>query len=166
MTRPEPYSLLFDLFVANQKVRSLLATALADAQLRPDEYAVYSVLFENGPTGPSELARLLGMPATTISGYARTMQSRKHAVRQPLAADGRAYQLALTPAGLAAHAGASAIFRTVAQQIDEYLSQLGSSPAAVRRSVRRVGDAAELTERQLYGLATAAASPPQAPAGR
>jgi DNA-binding MarR family transcriptional regulator len=152
MTGPEPYSLLFDLFVANQKVRSLLATAMADAALRPDEYAVYSVLFENGPTGPTELARLLGMPPTTISGYARTMQARRHAVRRAQATDGRAYHLELTPTGLAAHAGVSANLRSVMEMIEQNLTGLGSSPRVVREALRRVGEAAQRTERALNGV--------------
>jgi DNA-binding MarR family transcriptional regulator len=153
MTGPEPYSLLFDLFVANQKVRNLLHAAMAEAELRPDEYAVYSVLFENGPTGPSDLAKLLGMPPTTVSGYARTMQARGHAVRRPQEHDGRAYELALTPSGRAAHAGASAIFRTVIRGVEGQLSQLGSPPTVVRRSLRSVGEAAERAHARLYDSA-------------
>jgi hypothetical protein len=40
-------SLLFDVFVVNQRLRALLGHALRDSELRPDEYAVYSVLFEH-----------------------------------------------------------------------------------------------------------------------
>src|SRR5215467_9160109 len=39
-------SLLFDLFVVKQRVHRVLAAGLADVQLRADEYAVYSLLFE------------------------------------------------------------------------------------------------------------------------
>jgi hypothetical protein len=41
-------SLLFDVFVVHQRVRALLARALSGCELRADEYAVYSVLFERG----------------------------------------------------------------------------------------------------------------------
>ena len=57
-------SLLFDLFATNQQVRTLLGRALADTGLTADEYAVYSILFDEGPHAPSELARpWAAMPA-------------------------------------------------------------------------------------------------------
>ena len=53
-------SLLFDLFAANQRVRSLLVTAMDGAGLKPDEYAVYSALFEFEPMSPTEIAGFVG----------------------------------------------------------------------------------------------------------
>jgi DNA-binding MarR family transcriptional regulator len=130
--------------VANQKVRALLAHAVAGTTLRPDEYAVYSVLFENGPTGPTELSRLLGMPATTISGYARTMRDRGHAQRLDQPGDGRAYELALTPTGLAAHAATGTVFATLTRAIEEQLRTDGRvDPPMVRTALRCLGDAAQ-----------------------
>jgi hypothetical protein len=55
-------SLLFDVFVVNQRLRALLGRALSGSVLRADEYAVYSVLFERGPLTPTQLAASLAMP--------------------------------------------------------------------------------------------------------
>ena len=58
-------SLLFDVFVVHQRVRALLAQALSGSELRADEYAVYSVLFERGSLTPTQLAACMAMPVTT-----------------------------------------------------------------------------------------------------
>jgi DNA-binding MarR family transcriptional regulator len=102
-------SLLFDVFVVNQRLRTLLAHALADTGLRPDEYAVYSLLLELGPLTPTEMAAHMGMPLTTVLDYVRTLVDRGHAGRDPHPRDSRSYHVRLTPAGLAAqrHAGAA-----------------------------------------------------------
>ena len=93
-------SLLFDLFVVNQRVRRLLAGALADVGLRADEYAVYSLLFEQAPLTATEMARRMGMPLTTVLDYLRAMDDRRHLRRERHPKDGRAQQLSLTMAGI------------------------------------------------------------------
>ncbi|MCI0689027.1 MAG: MarR family winged helix-turn-helix transcriptional regulator [Sporichthyaceae bacterium] len=137
--RGSGYSLLFDLFVANGHVRTLLTRALAGAPLRADEYAVYSVLFENGPTSPTELARILGLPPTTISDHARAMVARKHARRRRNQQDQRAHELELTPAGLAAHRATSTQFGRAMRAIE---ARLQRDPDLVRDSLQALGDAA------------------------
>ena len=76
--RRDRSSILFDLFAASQQVKSLLAAAMADADLRADDYAIYSALFEFGPLTSTELGRVVGMPATTVSHYIRAMRDRNH----------------------------------------------------------------------------------------
>ena len=93
-------SLLFDLFVVNQRVRRLLAGALADVGLRADEYAVYSLLFEQAPLTATEMARRMGRPLTTVLDYLRAMDERRHLRRERHPNDGRAQQLSLTMAGI------------------------------------------------------------------
>jgi hypothetical protein len=41
-------SFLFDLFVVGHRVRVLLGQTMADAGLRPDEYAIYSAVLTAG----------------------------------------------------------------------------------------------------------------------
>jgi DNA-binding MarR family transcriptional regulator len=64
-------SLLFDFFVTSQRLRRVLTDALADAGMRPDEYAVYSLLLEKGPLTATEMSEMLGMPLTTVLDYVR-----------------------------------------------------------------------------------------------
>ena len=94
-------SLLFDLFVVNQRVRRLLSATLTDVSLRADEYAVYSLLLEQAPLTATEMARRMGMPLTTLLDYLRVMEERRHLRRERHPRDGRAQQLSLTMAGLA-----------------------------------------------------------------
>lgn len=103
-------SLLFDLFAANQQVKTLLTTAMDNAGLRPDEYAVYSGVFEFGPITPTDLAAVLGMPPTTLSHYIRRMREAGHAVERRDPADGRSRTLALSRSGLTAHRRANRAF--------------------------------------------------------
>jgi DNA-binding MarR family transcriptional regulator len=102
-------SLLFDLFAASQQVKTLLTRAMAGAGLRPDEYAVYSGVFEFGPIAPTELAHVVGMPPTTLSHYIRHMREKGHLVERRKT-DGRSRALSLSPAGLAAHRRANRAF--------------------------------------------------------
>ncbi|HUP82895.1 MAG TPA: hypothetical protein VM284_01760 [Candidatus Limnocylindria bacterium] len=103
-------SLLFDLFAANQRVKTLVTRAMADSPLKPDEYAVYSGVFEFGPIAPTQLAAVVGMPATTLSHYIRHMRDAGHIVEQRDAADGRSRTLTLSASGLAAHRRANRAF--------------------------------------------------------
>ena len=80
--------MLFDLFALNQRLRRLLALALADAGLRADEYAVYSLLFDQGPLTATQMAVRMAMPLTTVLDYLRTMDARGHLRRARHPRDG------------------------------------------------------------------------------
>src|SRR4029078_884635 len=103
-------SVLFELHAASRAAGELVAAAMADSPLMPEEYAVYSVLFDEGPHAPTELARRAGTPPTSMSHFVRVMLERGHAERAMSPADRRSYRIVLTDAGLAAHAAASAAF--------------------------------------------------------
>jgi len=114
-------SLLFDLFVVNQRVRRVLAAGLADVQLRADEYAVYGLLFEQGPLTATEMARRMGMPLTTVLDYLRSMSSRGHLRREPHPTDGRAQHLSLTISGVAEHRRTNAAWEVVRSRLERSL---------------------------------------------
>jgi DNA-binding MarR family transcriptional regulator len=108
--RHTTYSLLFDIFVLGQRVRELLAAAMATSPLRPEEYAIYSVVFEDESVSPTAMAAQLSMPLTTVVDAIRTMEGRGHVRRMPNPSDGRSYLVVLTGEGLRAHAEANARF--------------------------------------------------------
>jgi DNA-binding MarR family transcriptional regulator len=124
-TRPIPrqadrhrrISLLFDLFAVSNRVRVLLRQAMANAGLRPDEYAIYSAVFKVGPLTISDLAAVVGMPLTTVSDYVQTMTSRGHARRWGNPTDSRSFLVALTDEGLAAHGAARVSFAKVISRL-------------------------------------------------
>ena len=132
-------SLLFDVFVVHQRVRSLLARALSGTELRADEYAVYSVLFERGPLTPTQLAASLAMPVTTTLDYLRVMTRRGHVQRARNPADGRSYTVSLTVEGLGAHRRTNAEWNVAVRRLEDALSM---PVPEVRAALQALDDAA------------------------
>lgn len=118
VTRRADVSLLFDFFVTAQRLRRVLSDGLAASGMRPDEYAVYSLLFEKGPLTATEMAEYLGMPLTTVLDYLKAMSAAGHLVRTSHPFDGRALQLSLNRAGIAAQRRANAHWEVVRKQIE------------------------------------------------
>jgi len=139
-------SLLFELFATEQRVRTLVLRAMAGAELRPDEYAVYSVLFDEGPQTPSDLARRVGMPPTTMSHYVRALLERGHAKRQVVSSDRRSYRLALTADGLRVHAASGRAFHGADRR---FMEALRIDEDAARTALAAIGDAAVVAEARL-----------------
>ncbi len=135
-------SLLFDLFVLNQRIRRLVAAALADVTLRADEYAVYGLLFEQGPLTATEMARRLGMPLTTLLDYLRAMDARGHLRRQRHPRDGRAQALSLTMAGVTEHQRTNKAWEVMRARLERALAM---SPADIRRALHALDDAVDAT---------------------
>ena len=131
-------SLLFDLFVLNQRVRRLMAAALAEAGLRADEYAVYSLLFEQAPLTATEMARRMGMPLTTVLDYLSAMDDRRHLRREPHPRDGRAQQLSLTMAGITAQRRANKAWEMMRVNLERSLPIPANE---VRRALQALDDA-------------------------
>ena len=139
MNRDGP-SLLFDFFGAAQRVRLLLADAMAGAGLRPDEYAVYSTLVDGGPSSPTRMADAVGMPPTTMSHYVRAMLERGHVRRERNPVDRRSVILALTPEGRAVHRRAA---RAFIEANDRFLAALEIPEPDARRALASIRVAAE-----------------------
>ena len=139
-------SLLFELYAASRAAGELVSVALADAPLTPEEYAVYSVLFDEGPHAPTELARRTGMPPTSMSHFVRAMFDRGHAERAPSPADRRSYRIVLTEAGLAAHATASAAF---SEADARFVGALAADEEEARAILRGIGRAATVARERL-----------------
>ena len=128
-------SVLYDCFLLLQQLRPVLTQALEGAPLRGDEYAVYSLLAEQGPLSPTLLARRTGMPATTMSDHIRVMTDRGHLTREPNPRDGRAAVLRLTADGRAAWRATSERFSVVAAQVQ---GRLGPHEGPVRAALARL----------------------------
>jgi DNA-binding MarR family transcriptional regulator len=125
---PKPSSsLLADVFVLTRSVRALLAEALVDAPLTPEEYAIYSHVFEHGVTTPSAMASALCAPATTVTGWLRTMESRAHVVRRRSRDDRRSVEVRLTAAGRRAHQATSRRFEVAYESFVRALPQGAST---------------------------------------
>lgn len=133
-------SLLFDLFVATNRVRRVIEVALEDAPLRGEEYAVYSLLFDHGPMTATEMRRALGVPLSTLLDHLRSMEERRHLRRTPHPRDGRALNLSLTMAGTAAHRRTHGHWERMRLAFDAALPM----PAVdIRRALRALSDTAQ-----------------------
>ena len=139
MKRPQPdISMLFDLFVLNQRVRRLVSAALEDVALGADEYAVYSLLFEQGPLTATEMARRMGMPFTTLLDYLKAMDARGHLRRQRHPRDGRAQQLSLTLAGVTEHRRTNKAWELMVRRLSRALPM---PEAQIRKALHALDDA-------------------------
>ena len=96
---PRLDNVLFDVWLVSRATTALLDEALRGSGLDSDEFAVYSVLASTEHMTPTELARWMSAPPTTVSSYVKRFEQRGHIVRTPNPDDGRSYRLSLTPAG-------------------------------------------------------------------
>ena len=140
MAKRADVSLLFDFFVTSQRLRRVLTDGLAESGMRPDEYAVYSLLFEKGPLTATEMAEFLGMPLTTVLDYLRAMTAAGHVVRTSHPFDGRALQLSLNRSGIAAHKRANAHWEVVRKQIEGGVTM---PIATIRQALETLDESAE-----------------------
>ncbi len=134
-------SLLFDFFVTSQRIRRVLSDAMAESGMRPDEYAVYSVLFDKGSLTATEMAEAVGMPLSTVLDYLKAMSSNGHIDRMPHPSDGRALLIRLSRTGIAAHRRAHGHWEVMRKQIE---SNLSVPVGQVRSALQALGDAANV----------------------
>ena len=162
-------SILFDVFATNQAVGRLLAAAMRGGPISPNEYAVYSAVFELEAATPTQLATRLGMRLTTFMDQLRMLEGRGHARRVAHPTDGRSYRVVLTAAGGEAHRDAN---RRYERAFQAFSSNLPDGEAAAKAGLEAVRRAAEAS---LVALDEAGAGPrepdpreptPRQPAGR
>ncbi len=137
---PGTLSPTYFLFAASQRVGALLAEALADAPLDAGGYAFYSALRETQPTSPTDLARHLGMPVTTVLDTLSGLQRREHVARLRNPRDGRSYLVRLTDAGEEAHDMTEVLFSEADRRL---LVQLGDRRGELIELLSALKDAGE-----------------------
>lgn len=140
---PEGTNVLFDVWMVSRTSTGLLDEALAPTGLTADEFGVYSVLTSSDTMTPTELARWMWAPPTTVSSYVKRFEKRGHLVRERNANDGRSFVLRLTPEGRQAHRAAGEAFLPVLAQV---VAGLGPAETAVRQSLRTLLEALEQAE--------------------
>jgi DNA-binding MarR family transcriptional regulator len=128
-------NVLFDVWLVMRATTGLLDTALAPSGLTADEFGIYSVLRSTDAMTPSDLARWMSAPPTTVSSYVKRLETRGHLKRRRNPADGRSYVLGLTAAGRAAHLKAGACFAPVLAGV---VADLGRREPAVRKALEEL----------------------------
>jgi DNA-binding MarR family transcriptional regulator len=132
---------LFLVWLLARSTEDLLDSVLAPSGLTADEFAIYSMLRSAGAVTPTELARWMAAPPTTVSSYVKRLQGRGHVIREASAEDRRSYQLRLTPHGEAAHQRAGELFRPIRNEVQTRLASMDAdAPAALMRLRTLVDD--------------------------
>src|SRR5829696_10164444 len=130
--RDEDVDALFMAWLVSRSTEDLLDSVLAPARLEGDEFAIYSVLTAASSITPTELARWMAAPPTTVSSYVKRFEARGHVEREPNPADRRSYRIKLTPAGRRAHHTAAALFLPMRQRVED---GLGTRAGDVREAL-------------------------------
>ncbi len=137
---PRRANAFFRLYVLSQLMGTLLDRELGDI---PDGFGVYSAIGSMGRITPTDLARRVGMPPTTLSGHSERL-SRKGIVRRvDNPGDRRSYLLELTEEGAKAfRAGGQGLQRAIAElerrldrPVDDVLDALESLDSALRATL-------------------------------
>ena len=76
-----PETILFDVFLTNQRRKAMIARALEGTGLPPEDYPFYVFVGAEGPWTPTGLAARLGMPLSTVLFRVRRLERRGHAER-------------------------------------------------------------------------------------
>lgn len=131
-------NVLFDVWLVSRATTAQLDAALSASGLTADEFGVYSVLTTSDTVTPSELARWMSAPPTTVSSYIKRFVARGHVERVPHPVDGRSTVLRLTASGRRAHTAAGQLFLPV---LDRVLAALGPEEPQVRQALSTLGRA-------------------------
>ena len=141
MLDPGLGNVLFSTWLTSRAVHSLIDDVIKPTGLDADEFAIYSVLARGEGMTPSELARWMSAPATTVSSYVKRFEKRGHVDRVPSVEDRRSYRLTLTAEGRAAHHEAGELFQPTLAEVEEALGQNEPDVHLQLLELRRVVDA-------------------------
>jgi DNA-binding MarR family transcriptional regulator len=119
--RDQDVDLTFMVWLASRATADLLDSALAPSGLDGDEFAIYSVLTAASSITPTELARWMAAPPSTVSSYVKRFEARGHVKREPNPSDRRSYRIRLTPAGRRAHRAAAELFIPLRTRVEAVL---------------------------------------------
>jgi DNA-binding MarR family transcriptional regulator len=138
--QPSSPSVFFEAYALNQSIRRLLAVAMVDSPLTPEQYAIYSAIFEDEQITPTRMAERLGSPLTTVMDHVARLERLGHVLRTVDPRDRRATLITLTANGLAAHREANSYFE---RAYANFSSALSTDEATATRWLGEVRDAVE-----------------------
>jgi DNA-binding MarR family transcriptional regulator len=122
-------SILLQLFVLSQVAGAVVEEVVAGTGITPNEFAVHSTVAALGPITPTELARHLGAPPTTLSTLIARLVEKGQLRRRPNPEDGRSYVLEATARGRSTQERAGAALSAVLARLDAELG--GDSEAMI-----------------------------------
>lgn len=110
-------SLLFDVWLLSGLSAGYLDEVLADSDLSADNFGLYSLLNNFGPSTPTQVHRWTGWPTTTISAHLRRVEQRGHLDRRPNPEDRRSSLVDLSETGRKALQAATEPFLVAMHQL-------------------------------------------------
>jgi DNA-binding MarR family transcriptional regulator len=123
MPESGPDTILLDLFRTNQVRERLIASALEDLELPPEDYPMYVMIGAEGPWTPTAFAARVEMPLSTVLFRIGRLESRGHAERIPNPDDRRSYLVRLTDDGQRLLRQARPRFRAYAEAVETRLGE-------------------------------------------
>ena len=121
MTGGRP-SVLFDLYVASTLTGQLIELELTGSDVPAEDFVLYNALVHFERATPTQLARHLGLPLSTLLFRFGRIESRGHALRERNLRDGRSSLLGLTPEGERVFDAAKARFTDALIGVRRHLS--------------------------------------------
>lgn len=131
-------NVLFGVWLVSRATSAIIDEAVGSSGLDADEFAVYSVLASGDGMTPTELARWMAAPSTTVSSYVKRFEKRGHVQRVPNPADGRSYRVRLTEAGRKTHRAAGEAFLPVLDEVTQRLGDTGPETIAQLQALHEV----------------------------
>lgn len=125
-------NVMFNVWLVSRATTSMLDEALEPSGLSSEEFAIYSVLLPDDGMTPSDLARWMAAPTTTVSSYIKRFERLGHVRRTRNPDDGRSQIIQLTASGKRAHRSAAAYFLPLLNDVETHL---GDSVAEVQRAL-------------------------------
>lgn len=128
-------NVLLSVWAVARSASDLLNPALAASGLSADDFAIYSLLAKRGPLTPTELARLMAAPPTTVSSHVARFTRRGDVRKVPNPQDRRSYLIVLTPRGTSSHRRAAELYKPILRDV---LAALGDDEPSVRSALARL----------------------------
>ena len=133
-------SVILELHSADRIVRAIVYEELARIGLRPDLFAILSLIDLHQPLTPTELAYESGLAPTTVRDMVNEMIGRGHVRRKENKEDGRSHFLEVTAAGRRFILRAGKAVRAAEQRIEHELGvgleELRQPLSQLRRAAR------------------------------
>jgi DNA-binding MarR family transcriptional regulator len=133
-------SVILELHSADRIVRAIVYEELARLGLRPDLFAILSLIDLHQPLTPTELAYESGLAPTTVRDMVNEMIGRGHVRRVENKEDGRSHFLEVTAAGGRFIVRAGKAVRAAEQRIERELGggleELREPLSQLRRAAR------------------------------
>lgn len=112
-----PFCINYLLTVSQHEVFQTFSVRLSQFGITPGQYGVLSCLWSNGPSSPKEIAQILRLENSTISGVLDRMQKRGLIEREVDPNDRRSIRVVATAEGQALEPGVLQVIEELNEQI-------------------------------------------------